>query len=137
MSETIVVGVDGSDTSKNALRWAARQAEVTRATLVAVYSWGPIYPVGIDPEEKARKELRKQVVQVLGAGPADGVRLVLSPDAPGHLLVREAAQAELLVVGGHGHGHGALASALVGSVIEYCLHHARCPVAVIPVAERS
>ena len=35
----IVVGVDGSDASKDALLWAARQAELTGSALVAVISW--------------------------------------------------------------------------------------------------
>jgi len=56
---------------------------------------------------------------------------VLSPDIPGHLLVHEAADADLLVVGSHGHGHGAVTGALLGSVSEYCTNHATCPVAVI------
>jgi len=128
---TIVVGVDGSEASKRALGWAASQAEISSATLVAVNSWGPIYPVGIDPEEKARKALEKILDQVLGADRAEQVRLVLSPDAPGHLLVHESVDADLLVVGSHGHGHGAFTGTLLGSVSEYCIHHAKCPVAVI------
>jgi nucleotide-binding universal stress UspA family protein len=131
MSGTIVVGVDGSEASKNALVWAARQAEVTDATLVAVNSWGPIYPVGMDPEEKARRDLMKLLTRVLGSNRAEGIRLVLSPDSAGHLLVHEAAHADLLVVGSHGHGHGTLAGALLGSVSEYCTNHATCPVVVI------
>ena len=131
MTETIVVGVDGSEASKAALDWAARLAELTGATLLAVNSWGPIYPVGVDPEESARKKIMKELEQVLGADKAEAVRLVLSPDAPGHLLVHESANADLLVVGSHGHGHGALTGVLLGSVSEYCLHHAKCSVVVI------
>jgi nucleotide-binding universal stress UspA family protein len=118
MSGTVVVGVDGSEASKAALAWATLQAEFLGATLVAVNSWGPIYPVGVDPEEKARQELTKVLVQVLGTDRAAAVRLVLSPDAPGHLLVQEAVDAEALVIGSHGHGHGhaTLTGALLGSV---------------------
>ncbi|HLN04920.1 MAG TPA: universal stress protein [Acidimicrobiales bacterium] len=137
MIGTIVVGIDGSATSKAALGWAARQAEKTGATLVAVNSWGPIFPVGIDPEEKARKDLMKELVQVLGTEGAGEVRLVLSEDAPGHLLVHEAADADLLVVGSHGHGRGTLAGTVLGSVSEYCLQHAKCPVAVVRIPEQG
>ncbi len=137
MSGTTVVGVDGSEASKRALRWAASQAEITGSTLVAVNSWGPIYPVGIDPEEKARKALGKILDEVLGNSWVEQVRLVLSPDAPGHLLVHESVDADLLVVGSHGHGHGALTGALLGSVSEYCVHHAKCPVAVIRMPDRA
>ena len=139
MSGTVVVGVDGSEASKAALAWATLQAEFLGATLVAVNSWGPIYPVGVDPEEKARQELTKVLVQVLGTDRAAAVRLVLSPDAPGHLLVQEAVDADVLVVGSHGHGHGhsILTGALLGSVSEYCIRHATCPVVVIRAAEHS
>ena len=82
MSGTVVVGGDGSEASKAAVGWAARQAEFLGATLVAVNSWGPIYPVGVEPEEKARQELTKVLVQILGTDRAAAVRLVLSPDAP-------------------------------------------------------
>jgi len=137
MSGTIVVGVDGSEASKRALRWAASQGEITGSNLVAVNSWGPIYPVGIDPQEKARKALEKILGGVLGDERAEQVRLILSPDAPGHLLVHESADADLLVVGSHGHGHGAFTGTLLGSVSEYCIHHAKCPVAVIRMPDRG
>jgi nucleotide-binding universal stress UspA family protein len=134
MSATIVVGVDGSKASKRALRWASAQAEITGASLVAVYSWGPIYPVGIDPEEHARNTLLKILEGVLGAERATSVRAVVSPDAAGHLLVNEAAGADMLVVGSHGHGQ--VAGVLLGSVSEYCLHHADCPVVIVRIPER-
>ena len=47
--------------------------------------------VGIGPEEAARKALIKVLRDVLGSDRAETVRLVLSPDAAGHLLVHEAA----------------------------------------------
>lgn len=137
MSDTIVVGFDGSDASKKALAWAAIQAKVTGASLVAVNSWGPIYPVGVDPEKTVRRELMKELARVLGSDRAEEIRLVLSPDAPGHLLVHEASRAQLLVVGSHGHGHGVLTSTVLGSVSEYCVRHAKCPVAVIRASDRS
>ncbi|MGA3354419.1 MAG: universal stress protein [Acidimicrobiales bacterium] len=135
MGGTVVVGVDDSNASKAALGWAARQAELTGATLVAVNSWGPIFPVGVEPEEKAHQELTKLLVEVLGTDRAARVRLVLSPDAPGHLLVHEAGDADLLVVGNR--GHATLSGALLGSVSEYCVHHARCPVVVVRAAEHG
>jgi len=135
MSGTVVVGVDGSEASNAALAWATLQAEFLGATLVAVNSWGPIYPVGVEPEEKARQELTKVLVQVIGAHRAAAVRLVLSPDAPGHLLVQEAVDAEALVIGSH--GHATLAGALLGSVSEYCIRHATCPVVVIRAARHG
>ncbi len=65
-----------------------------------------------------------------------GLRLFgscFSPDAPGHLLVHEAAEADLPVVGNRGRPHGFLTRALLRSVSEYCVHHAKCPVAVVRI----
>jgi nucleotide-binding universal stress UspA family protein len=137
VDRTIVVGIDGSEASKTAVRWAANQSELTGAGLVAVKSFGPIYPVGVDPERQVRKEIGKVLEQVLGPDAAGAVRLVLSSDAPGHLLVHEAAHADVLVVGSHGHGHAGLGGVLLGSVTEYCVRHAKCPVAVIRKAEQG
>ena len=138
LSGTIVVGVDRSEASKTALSWAARYAEVTGATLVAVNSWGPIDVVGVDPEEKVRKALIKVLEQVLGTDRATAVRLVLSPDAPGHLLVHEAVEADLLVVGNRGRRHGGAPNPCVAQIRERVLRPpCQCPVPVIPLAESA
>jgi nucleotide-binding universal stress UspA family protein len=66
-SGPIVAGVDGSETSKDALRWAARQAEMTKATLDAVMTWetspavyGYAVPAAAsyNPEPQLDQELR-------------------------------------------------------------------------------
>ena len=95
--------------------------------------------VGVEPEENARQELTKVLVQVIGANRSAAIRLVLSPDAPEHLLVAEAGDAHVLVVGSHGHGHGhaTLTGALLGSVSRYSVHYAGCPVVVVRAAEHG
>ena len=46
----IVAGVDGSESSLAALRWAVRQAELTGATVEAVIAWHyPVLPVPVRP----------------------------------------------------------------------------------------
>ena len=133
----IVVGVDGSEASKDALRWAARQAQLTGASLEAVMSWEitatSTYPVpvpdGYDPASDAKDALNETVQSVLGQ--ADGLELVpaVLQGPAANTLVHEARGADLLVVGSR--GHGALVGMLLGSVSEQCVAHATCPVVVV------
>jgi len=137
----IVAGVDGSPSSKAALRWALRQSRLTGATVDAVIAWQiptvpTAYTVGPvlveeegDFEEAARKTLEAAINDV--AEPADSprVRAQVVRGYPAQVLVDAAAGADLLVVGSR--GHSALASALLGSVSQHCVHHARCPVLVM------
>jgi nucleotide-binding universal stress UspA family protein len=137
----IVVGVDGSPSSRAALRWAVRQAKFTGGTVDAViawqiqvmlqnYSWAPIY---MEEAGDFAEDARKRIDAVISAeiGPADS-RLVRSQIVHGHpaqVLLDAAADADLLVVGRH--GHGGFAEALLGSVSQHCVHHAHCPVLIV------
>lgn len=133
----IVVGVDGSEPSKDALRWAARQARLTGASLEAVMSWEisatTSYPMpvpnGYDPESDAKDALNQTVQSVLGE--PDGLELVpaVVQGPAARTLVQEARGADLLVVGSR--GHGPLVGMLLGSVSEQCVAHATCPVVVV------
>jgi nucleotide-binding universal stress UspA family protein len=133
----IVVGVDGSDCSKDALRWAARQAECTGATVDAVAAWKfPVFS-GWAPADGQDLDFLRFTEQAL----TQAVDEVLGPDHPawlrtrvveGHaaqVLIEASADADLLVVGSR--GHGGFTGTLLGSVSTYCVHHARCPVTVI------
>ncbi len=136
-SPIIVVGVDGSDPSKRALRWAANQAKLTGATLKAVTSWeypptlgwAPPYPSDFDPNEDARKALQETIDAVLGPEAAVVAQVEVTEGHPAFVLTEAARGAELLVVGSR--GHGAFAGMLLGSVSEYCAAHAPCPVVVV------
>jgi nucleotide-binding universal stress UspA family protein len=136
----VVVGVDGSDSSVEALRWAARQARLTGATLCVVTAWDypehatpfgivPELPATFDPVEKARLALDALVGEVLDSDPGIVVVRDVVHGGPAPVLLEYAQGAELLVVGRR--GRGALAGALLGSVSGRCLTHASCPVAVI------
>ena len=133
----IVVGVDGSESSKRALRWAADQAKLVGAELVVVTTWeypptlgwAPPYPSDFDPNEDARKALTETVNGVLGPDPGVVVRLTVTEGHPAFVLTEAAQGADLLVVGSR--GHGAFAGMLLGSVSEYCAAHASCPVVVV------
>jgi nucleotide-binding universal stress UspA family protein len=134
----IVVGVDGSDHSAAALRWAAREADRRGHDLVAVLVWDLFnqhHADGthrFDPEygtDQADAALAAAVEAALGADAAATVvrRVVCDLPAPG--LLSAADDADLLVVGAR--GVGGFRGLLLGSVSQQCLHHARVPIAIV------
>jgi nucleotide-binding universal stress UspA family protein len=135
--QRIVVGVDGSESSRAALRWAIRQARLTGASVDAViawrypsmYGWGPGDDSMVDLEGEARKVLVDALNEASGLEPEITVRPVAAEGHAADVLLRAARGAELLVVGSR--GHGGFASAMVGSVGLNCVLHAHCPVLVV------
>lgn len=132
----IVVGVDGSEASRTALRWAARQARLTGADLHPVQAWRlpatygmPADYADADFEKQARENLRRTVEETLGEHPEAHVAPQVVEGHPAAVLTEAARNADLLVVGSH--GHGAFAGMLLGSVSHHCVHHASCPVLVV------
>lgn len=132
----IVVGVDGSESSKDALRWAAGQALLTGAELHAVIAWRPPITYGypadytdVDFEADARKKLETVADEVLGPNPPVPVRIRVAEGHPAPVLIEAARGADLLVVGSH--GHGMFAGMLLGSTSQHCVQHATTPVVVI------
>jgi nucleotide-binding universal stress UspA family protein len=134
----IVVGVDGASSGVAALRWAVRQARLTGARLHAVtaweipafYGWAPTFPYDDEMAATAGKLLAAAVRDALGDEPTE-IDLVETavPGHPAQVLIDASAHAALLVVGSR--GHGGFTGALLGSVSQQCVHHARCPVVVI------
>ena len=134
----IVVGVDGSESSLAALRWAARQADLTGAPLeiVSAWEWPASYsgwdtppPPDYDPADEARRQLDKAVSAVLTPGDESEIRLSVIEGHAAPVLVALSKTADLVVVGSHGHGE--FVGMLLGSVSEYCVTHCHCPVVVI------
>lgn len=133
----IVVGVDGSPSSKAALRWALGQARRTGARVQAVTSWEyPAYygMAGAYPYEDfaatAGKILSGSVQEALGLEEPDVVVLeTVVAGHPAQVLIDKSAHAALLVVGSR--GHGAFTGTLLGSVSQHCAQHAHCPVVVV------
>jgi nucleotide-binding universal stress UspA family protein len=131
----IVVGVDGSPASVDAVRWAARQSDLTGAAVEAVISWD--YPsttgmefgsLDIDWADNARATLADAVHVALGSG-ANTVTMTVTRGHPAEVLVAAARGADLLVVGSR--GHLALPGRLLGSVSEHVAARAPCPVVVV------
>jgi nucleotide-binding universal stress UspA family protein len=144
VNQPIVVGLDGSRFGPEALRWAlaeaARRDCDVRALMVAHTSpvaaagrpstMGMATTLAAQPGQEHLRRLEETVRAVLGE--RDDPRLtaeVVRGSAP-ETLCDASRDAQLLVVGSH--GHGAVFEAVLGSVARYCVHHASCPVVVIP-----
>lgn len=139
----IVVGIDGSEDSRDALRWAGQEAELRDATLQIVHTWprpyrvsGPTTQLGpsfdVPPEEAERHAAEKLVEDELDATGVDatGVRIEteLREGDPADTLLAAAREADLLVIGSSRHGGLPLR---LGEVARRCIEHAPCPVMVV------
>ncbi|MFD8953993.1 universal stress protein [Streptomyces xanthophaeus] len=131
----IVVGVDGSESSRKALRWALAQARRQNATVEAVTGWtfpatSSWIPVpASDLEAAARQALAESVEREGHTAPEVPLDTHIVQGHPARVLVDTANGADLLVVGCR--GLGAFTGALLGSVSRYCVEHATCPVLVV------
>jgi nucleotide-binding universal stress UspA family protein len=132
----IVVGVDGSVTSKAALRWAARQARLAGAVVEAVTAWEvPAisgYPVpvrDVDWEELATQIVTDAIAEIAATAEPAEIRYKVAKGNAAQVLLDASADADLLVVGSR--GHGGFVAALLGSTGQHCAHHATCPVVII------
>ena len=147
MSGSIVVGVDGSDASRDALRWAAEEARLRSTPLVAVHAWSfvPAQPIG-DPgmlavpagdlagqlgaeNDAAQIGLDQAVEDALGADSDIELERRLAEGDAGEALVAASKDAQLVVVGSH--GRSGFKAALLGSVSRHVVDHAACPVVVV------
>jgi nucleotide-binding universal stress UspA family protein len=140
-SAVIVVGIDGSDTSQDALRWALSQAALTGAELRAVSSWRwPNYitrvPPGVDLAAETSQTLDEAVDAVLAENPQAAATVTVNKhvvEGPaGPALLTHSDGATLLVVGAR--GRAAFPGMLLGSVAEYCVREGTCPVVVVRAA---
>jgi nucleotide-binding universal stress UspA family protein len=143
MGQRIVVGVDGSSSSRAALRWAVRQAELTGADVEALTAWRAPTLVGLggqfaevdargseDGTIKAAAEsmLRAEIDEVAGPHGAQ-IKAQVGEGSAAQLLLDVADGATMVVVGSR--GHGGLTGTLLGSVGQTLAQHAPCPVLII------
>lgn len=129
----VVVGVDGSESSLDALREGARYAQLLGAPLRAVTTWSypdyEVVPVAWDPEKDAEEIARDSSAKVFGDSLPAGFETVTRVGPPATALIEESASAQLLVTGSR--GHGGFAGLLLGSVSSQCAEHAQCPVLIM------
>ena len=141
-SGRVVVGIDGSTASDDAVQFAFAEARLRGVGVTAVHAWEkPPYdvPPSHDPlppylvaDELATTE-SGLLAGLLGAWPSKYPDVDLRTEAvngdPVEALVTRSPGATMLVVGSR--GHGGFSSLLLGSISHGVLHHARCPVVII------
>lgn len=132
----IVVGVDGSDPSKQALRWAGFLSRSMSAIVEAVTVWHqtPGYgfvppPPQWSPATDAERILHDTIHAVFGEDRPEGMQLTLREGGAASELLKASKDARILVVGSR--GHGGFTGLLLGSVSAACAEHAVCPVLVV------
>ena len=153
----IVVGVDGSEESAAALRWAVDEGRLRDAAVEAVYIYEPIpawqvygyadpvaggsVPPLVEGIEQAREEAEEAAQQLvsrmLAALPGTGVTVdpvVVGEGRPAQVLIERSRDADMLVVGTR--GLGGFSELLLGSVSHQCANHARCPVVILRHGDR-
>jgi nucleotide-binding universal stress UspA family protein len=132
----IVVGVDGSEQSLSALRWAAVLAAATGADIDAVTAWEyprsygePVYTDDWRPDLDAEQVLEDALLEAFGEQRPTSLKTKVLEDPARVLLLEESAGADMVVVGSR--GHGGFTGLLLGSVSAACTEQARCAVLVV------
>jgi nucleotide-binding universal stress UspA family protein len=137
----IVVGVDGSEPSRHALRWAVEEARLRGAEVVAVHAYQVVVlPADVTPAvtlelpslvtemRAAAEKIVEEAVREAGRDADVTVRGVVVEDTAAEALIEAGRDADLLVVGSRGHGE--LKALLLGSVSHRVVQQAPCPVVV-------
>jgi nucleotide-binding universal stress UspA family protein len=140
----IVVGVDGSDESRDALGWAVEEGRLRHVPVRAIHAWElPLIPTGVGlvppaPDvvaeltslaEGAQRLVATVVETVVGDAQDVAVDAVAIEGKPSQVLLDAAEEdAQMIVVGSR--GHGGFTALLIGSVSEQVVRHAPCPVVV-------
>ena len=138
--KTIVVGVDGSPSSRKALVWAAAEAADHGADLLVLNVWEhtllpPAGSVSVseryvpDPSQRTNADLLQVIKEELGENPPVLVNAQVKQGRPAKVLIEDSAGADLLVVGQR--GHGGFAGLVLGSVSQHVAAYAKCPVTVV------
>jgi nucleotide-binding universal stress UspA family protein len=150
---TVVVGVDGSPGARKALAWAVDEARLRRCSLRVVHAWmvplidampepWAIGSPAIGPSDDevyehlvavAKGVLDEALEEAKGWAPELEIEGELVEARAAGALIAAAGDAELLVVGSR--GRGGFGGLLLGSVSAQCVHHASCPVVVVPRGE--
>jgi nucleotide-binding universal stress UspA family protein len=139
----IVVGIDGSHAASHALEWAMAEAATRKTSLTVItvnsvpasYWTGKPVPFAGDDERVAeiRKAAEAKVEEIgtsLGDSRPESVTVTALSGFPAQTLIDASQNSDLVVVGSR--GGGGFASLMLGSVSHQVVHHAQCPVVVVP-----
>ncbi|WP_329268334.1 universal stress protein [Streptomyces sp. NBC_01451] len=141
----IVVGIDGSEASREALRWATRQAHALHTDVVAVHAWeptgprlAPYAPVSARPtpaeqRERAAQLLSSTLREVFGPRIDSAVHAVVVEGPPARVLLQQARGALLLALGRS--PRGSYDQLATGPVARACLRQATVPVVAVPAPQ--
>jgi nucleotide-binding universal stress UspA family protein len=143
----IVVGVDGSKGSSEALRWAVAEARLRSVPVRAVHAWSYSHPLvpslvgypysaesfrnAIDDRWQAEQRLERATSELVKDHEIEGV---VAEGSAAQALIDAVGEADVLVVGSR--GHGGFTNLLLGSVSQQCAQHAPCPVVIVRGNER-
>lgn len=132
----VVVGVDGSPSSIDALRKAVELAEPLGSPVEAVIAWQfpPLYDAsfaveGWSPDADAREILARAIDIAFPAGRPRDLKQAVVAGPAAHALIGKSADAAMLVLGSR--GRGGFTGLLLGSVSTACAQHAECPVLIM------
>jgi nucleotide-binding universal stress UspA family protein len=142
--ETIIVGLDQSDSARAALNWAAQYARSTGNFLraISIVDWPtglvgsadgglPLETLLLFPNEEQSQDLQRATQRIFDpVSPETGWDLQFRVGPVGRILTQESRGVHLLVIGTG--EHVGLGRVLIGSTSHYCLSHASCPVVAVP-----
>ena len=144
--QVIVVGIDGSDGSLAALRWALHEASLRQLSVEGVNGWlvpEAMLPgaalggggVAMQASQECGQTVLDEAAQIAAReAPEVAFAALLIAKSPAEAVVARSHDAELLVVGRR--GHGGFLGVLLGSVANQVAHHASCPVVLMPAVAR-
>jgi nucleotide-binding universal stress UspA family protein len=139
-ARTIVVGIDGSQASREALRWACEEASLRQQHVLALAVWN-VFPVTTDPmlgtaafeaidaERTTKDTLSQFVTDVRQQHPDIDVNPRVIAGHPAEQLSTLSVGAAMVVVGAQ--GHGGFLGMLLGSTSRHVLNHSHCTVVVV------
>ena len=141
----VVVGVDGSAGSSEALQWAITEARLRQVPLRAIHAWTYVEPLippligypysaeyvesAIDERRQAAEGLLEPATEALAEAHEIEIEPLIAEGSAARVLIDAVGVHDLLVVGSR--GHGGFSSLLLGSVSEQCAQHASCPVVIV------
>lgn len=134
----VVVGVDGSTDAEHAALWAWDYARTTGGSLELVATHDGRVSYGLPPMQMsydtvhAAEAAIEKALAALGTDP-ESVRSSIVLGNAGKVLTDRSATADLVVVGSR--GLGGIGRLTLGSTSTHVVHHARCPVVVVPRPE--